>query len=183
MTFTWDFGDGSPLVNGQRINHAYPYGGKYTVRVTATGTACPQRRSATITAQVTIAGAAPLFLPLVSSQTVSRASSRAEVTAAPPAAPGPVTELTGDLTGDSLQLSWSAPPDGGPVENYRIYASRAEGGFQPIGMTSGNRTVFSVRGQLCDTSYLVAALGPGGEGAGSEQSYLTPACERGGGSQ
>jgi len=179
MTFTWDFGDGSPLVHGQRINHAYSHGGTYTVQVTATGTACPQRRSATITAKVVVDGARPLFLPLVASQT----SDSVQMASAPLSAPGAVTQLAGELLGDSLQLSWSVPPDGGPVESYRIYASRADGSFQPIGVTSGNRTIYSVRGQLCDTAYLVAALGPGGEGTGSEQSYLTPACERGGGSQ
>jgi len=36
VTYLWDFGDGSPLVGGQTVTHAYPAVGVYTATVTAT---------------------------------------------------------------------------------------------------------------------------------------------------
>jgi PKD repeat protein len=38
QTFTWNFGDGSPVYNGKFAKHNYPAAGKYTVRLTATST-------------------------------------------------------------------------------------------------------------------------------------------------
>ncbi len=179
MTFTWDFGDGSALVSGQRVNHAYYYGGEYTVRVTATGAACPRGRPTTISGKVKIGGAAPIFLPFISAQRGSRSGSPARLLLAP----GAVEQLSGQLQGDSLQLSWSAPTAGGSIQSYRVYASREGGAFEPIGVTAGDGTGFTVRGPFCGAAYLVAPLGPGGEGPGSSQSYLAPACENAGGSQ
>ncbi|MBI3959308.1 MAG: VCBS repeat-containing protein [Chloroflexi bacterium] len=179
MTFTWDFGDGSTPLHGQRINHAYYYGGEYTVRVTATGAACPRGRPTAITGKVKIGGAAPIFLPFVSAQTGSRSGPAARVVALP----GLVETVTGQLDGDSLQLRWSAPAVGGPIHSYRVYASFEGGAFEPIGVTADNRTQYTVRGQFCGAAYLVAPVGPAGEGPGSAQSYLAPACESEGGSQ
>jgi len=179
MTFTWQFGDGSAPAHGQRMSHAYLYGGSYTVQVTATGVACPINRSTTITGTVTVGGAAPLFLPFVASQTASRTGSSPR----PVSVPGPVGEVMGQMRGGSLRLIWRAPAGGGPVTGYRIYASRAGGAFRPIGMVSMERTAYLVRGQVCGAAYLIAAVGPGGEGPDSVQSYLAPACEDRGGGQ
>jgi uncharacterized repeat protein (TIGR01451 family) len=189
MTFTWDFGDGSGTVSGQRINHAYLYGGAYTVKVTAAGVACPIARSVSITGTVYVGGGAPLFLPLIFAQGNSRTGDAPRLLPAP----GPVDGLIGEAEGSGLGLHWRAPLDGdplksgpltgGPVESYRIYASRAGGEFQPIGITAGNRTSFFLAGQSCGATYLVTAVGPGGEGPDSLQSYLTPACDERGGSR
>ena len=179
MTFTWDFGDGSALLNGQRVNHAYYYGGEYTIRVTATGSDCPRGRPTTITGKVKIGGAAPVFLPVVFGQTGSRAGMITQ----PLSAPGIVDGLTGQPDGDSLHLNWSAPGAGGPFYSYRIYASRDGGVFDLMGETAGIRTEYTVQGESCGSAYLVVAVGPGGEGPGSRQSYFAPACENGGDSQ
>ena len=37
LTFQWDFGDGSPIVNDTNTSHTYSSGGTYTVTLTATG--------------------------------------------------------------------------------------------------------------------------------------------------
>ncbi|MCL4832720.1 MAG: VCBS repeat-containing protein [Caldilineaceae bacterium] len=178
MTFTWDFGDGSPPVSGQRINHAYYYGGPHTVRVTATGVGCPVNRSLTITADVQVQGGPPLFLPLV----FAGGASRAAAAERPLLSPGPVESLAGQMDSSGLLLSWTAPAVGGPVASYRVYASRGGGEFVPVGVTDGERTNFLVRTPDCGAAWLVAAVGPGGEGPASRQSYLAPACpERGGG--
>ena len=177
MTFTWDFGDGSGSVSGQRINHIYLYGGTYTVKVTATGVACPIGRSLSVTRTVQVGGGQPLFLPLVFDQSSSRTGDTPRLL--PP--PGPVEGLIGEMEGSSLRLHWRPPLDGGAVESYRIYASRADGQFQPIGTAAGNRPSFFIAGQSCGSAYLVTGIGPGGEGPDSLQSYLAPACaERGG---
>ncbi len=177
MTFTWDFGDGSGLVSGQRINHAYLYEGTYMVQVTATGVACPIGRSISITGTVQVGSGQPLFLPLVFAQSSNRSVNTPRLWPAP----GPVDGLTGEIEGAGLSLYWRPPSGGGPVESYRIYASRAGGEFKPIGITTEDRTNFFLAGLSCGTAYLVTALGPGGEGPDSRQSYLVPACaERGG---
>ncbi len=184
MTFTWDFGDGSGLVSGQRINHAYQYGGSYTVQVTATGVACPIGRSVSITGTVQVGGGEPLFLPLVFAQGSSRSGDAPRLLPAP----GPVEGLIGETDGAGLNLHWRPPSDGDPlnsgsVESYRIYASRADGEFQPVGVVAGDRTSFFLAGQSCGAVYLVTAVGPGGEGPDSLQSYFAPACAERGGSQ
>ena len=179
MTFTWNFGDGSPPVSGQRINHAYFFSGKYTVQVRAAGVACPIGRTATITGTVQVGGSPPIFLPVVFAQSRSRTGNPALLLPKP----GPVDGLIGQPEGNGLRLSWRAPLEGGPVESYRVYASQAGGDFQPIGVIAGNRTNFFLAGQSCGAAWLVTALGPGGEGPDSLQSYLAPVCAEGGGGQ
>ncbi|MGB5047726.1 MAG: FG-GAP-like repeat-containing protein [Caldilineaceae bacterium] len=180
MTFTWDFGDGSDPISGQRINHTYLYGGTYNVRITATGVACPIGRSITITGMVKVGtGVAPLFLPIIANRTGALAASASALVSPP----GPVGKFSGETEGDNLRLVWAAPTTGGPVNGYRVYASRGGGPFQPVAVTSGERTDFQLTGQSCGAAWLVTAVGPGGEGPDSLQSYLSPPCGGQGGGQ
>ena len=176
MTFTWDFGDGSAPVNGQQMSHAWLYNGDYTVRLTATGAPCPKNRSQTITSTVTVVGAIPTYLPLIAGPTSAvRAADR------PGLAPGQVSALAGVEDADGLRLAWDAPPDGGRVASYRVYAAGYDGDFAPVGVTSGNRTNFVLAGGACGQAIAVAAVGPGGEGPLSRHTFFTLPCVAQGG--
>src|SRR5437870_13131257 len=50
MRIVWDFGDGTPPVEGARVEHAFPHSGTY--RITQTVIADGERRSATANATV-----------------------------------------------------------------------------------------------------------------------------------
>jgi uncharacterized repeat protein (TIGR01451 family) len=66
LTFTWDFGDGSPPQNGQLVRHEYAWSGVYEVKMGVTSQPCPVVRVVTTTHTVVVGtGFRPIFLPIV----------------------------------------------------------------------------------------------------------------------
>lgn len=66
ITYTWNFGDDSALVNSQFPNHAYPLSGVYTVVMTVSGNTCAD--TPTTTQVITVGFGTPaaiIYFPII----------------------------------------------------------------------------------------------------------------------
>jgi uncharacterized repeat protein (TIGR01451 family) len=89
MTYTWDFGDGTPLVNGQVVAHTFQSNNTYTVTMTVQGQPCPVTRPLLLSKPIVIGTGVPdakLYLPLVMREPASSAGSASSATNAAEAA-------------------------------------------------------------------------------------------------
>ncbi len=95
-----------------------------------------------------------------------------------PQQPGRAHSLSAQPSGGSVNLSWSAPDDGGQVSGYRIWRRLPNKGEKNLGVLADNTGSAST--SYTDSSaeagqkhvYRVQALGPGGEGQNSKPAQI-----------
>ncbi|MEZ4832366.1 MAG: FG-GAP-like repeat-containing protein [Caldilineaceae bacterium] len=183
ISASWDLGDGK-VMSGQRVDHAYVYGGVYNVTLRVQGESCPVTRLQVVTGTVRIgAGISPIFLPLIGAQptatrtTVTGTDAAAQIPRAEPVNALAITGFTGgyDENG-ALTLRWDDPAAPEGVLRYRIYRSRADGSFALLNETPADQPNYHERTPACGLAYFVAAMGRNGEGPPSAAAFYTQPC-------
>ncbi|WAH98259.1 fibronectin type III domain-containing protein [Arthrobacter sp. MMS18-M83] len=126
VSYSWDFGDGSPAGTGVNPSHTYTSAGTYQVKLTVTDNG---GLTGTVTHPVTVAAAATA-----------------------PAAPSGVTATAGNT---SAVVSWTAPANGGsPIASYAVTPSSGGTALAPITVTgTPPATTTTVTGLSNGTAY------------------------------
>lgn len=177
LNFTWDFGDGSPTVIAQLVNHRFTQADTYTVTLTVS--ACPNapqvvtRIVETVEEAITgglggSRGPYSVHLPTV-------LKSGADV-------PAQVTGLQGSVQPDrgATHLEWAPSQGTDSVLGYRIYrGSRAATGdvFQLLDTVPADVHTYTDQTAACGQMYFVTAFDASGESLPSTASYFSPLCQ------
>jgi PKD repeat protein len=156
-SYSWNFGDGTPVVTSQNPSHTYQNAGTFTATLTVTDSASP----------------------------ANTATSTVSVTASPIAgtAPGAPTGLTATPGSGQVALSWTPPSNNGGVNitSYKVYRGTSSGGETLL--TSGGCSGLGAVTSCTDTGltngttyyYTVSAMNAIGEGPVSNEANATPA--------
>lgn len=177
ITFTWNFGDGSPSATGQAQDHIYALSGFYTVVLTATGQACPVPP---VTSQNITVGfgppAAVLYFPAIFrkfSTPIFPTGSESLNTLL--TTPSQATGLQGqtDPASGLTRLDW-LPSLSEPITGYRVYRRGPAG--KAVFTLPATQTTFTDDTAACGQSYYVTAFNVAGESAASTASYYGPPC-------
>src|SRR5579859_4616883 len=155
-SYSWNFGDGSPVSTAQNPSHTYSTAATYTATLTVTDSASP----------------------------ANTASSSVTITASPVQGtpPGPPQNLTATAGTGQVTLNWQAPASNGGVNitNYRVYRGLSSGSETLL--TSGGCSGLGAVLTCTDTGltsgqtyyYKVSAVNAIGEGQQSNEASATP---------
>lgn len=175
ITFTWNFGDNSPVVTATpKINHTFNSPGLFTVILTGTGDSCGGT-TPVVTTLATVAGVV-YYLPVILkdfADPIFPTGSALLNTA--PLLPTQVTGLTGrtDPASSRTRLEW-LPSLPEPITGYRVYRRGPAG--EVVFTLPATQTTFTDNIAACGHSYYVTAFNEAGESAASRGSYYGLGC-------
>ncbi|GIV84418.1 MAG: hypothetical protein KatS3mg052_1425 [Candidatus Roseilinea sp.] len=186
ITYTWDFGNGQTRV-GQVVQMSFTLSNTYQVRLSVTGTPCPQTRESITMSAVPVGSGVPpyrIYLPRVARASASMMA-LASAALAPPATPAN-PEGVGALIGETdpvagvTRLRWSAPEGAASPDGYRVYRVDFDQPPRPLATLGPDAMSFddTTPGAGCGVGYFVTALWDGGtrESDASASSYYAPPC-------
>ncbi|MGL4649439.1 MAG: PKD domain-containing protein, partial [Caldilineaceae bacterium] len=181
MRFVWDFGDGGPTRQGQRLSHTYT-AGSYDVVLTAVGEACPIARPARFAFRMDLSRPlqyiAMAFRQVPPSSVTAGGAGDVAAASPTPLPPGEVERLAGTADGDRVLLNWSPPASGGAAREIRIYAEPLDGSSERRLEAALPPSVGTyLTGAGC--GYLYSVVAANGDGESPSAAYFTPACSEG----
>jgi uncharacterized repeat protein (TIGR01451 family) len=170
LTFSWNFGDGSPELVGPLQTHRYTRTvdnpNTYTITLTATPAACPSQRIAM----------ARQTIRIVPNRALAHAANMAEAADELDPAPPQVNSLQGEWLDDSqrVALAWQQPPSAITVTGYAIYRTH-NGHIERVTVLEGDIRQWSGQG-LCDASWFIVSRVGQRESLPSASSFYAPGC-------